>query len=94
MQHYPYVGADNRLDVDGMLAALQQVPPGDVVLLHACCHNPTGFDLSQDDWLRVLDIVRRRELLPLFDFATRASAMAWTRTPGRCGCSPRRCRSC
>ena len=40
-----------------------------MVLLHACCHNPTGFDLSQDDWLRVLDIVRSRELLPLFDFA-------------------------
>lgn len=69
VQHYPYVGADNRLDVDGMLATLQQVPPGDVVLLHACCHNPTGFDLSHDDWLRVLDVVRARELLPLFDFA-------------------------
>ncbi len=69
VQHYPYVGADNRLDVDGMLATLQQVPPGDVVLLHACCHNPTGFDLNHDDWLRVLDVVRARELLPLFDFA-------------------------
>jgi aromatic-amino-acid transaminase len=69
VQHYPYVGADNRLDVDGMLAALQQVPVGDVVLLHACCHNPTGFDLSHDDWLQVLDVVRARELLPLFDFA-------------------------
>ena len=68
VQHYPYVGADNRLDVDGMLATLQQVPPGDVVLLHAC-HNPTGFDLNHDDWLRVLDVVRARELLPLFDFA-------------------------
>ncbi len=69
VQHYPYVDADNRLAVDGMLATLQQVPPGDVVLLHACCHNPTGFDLSHDDWLRVLDVVRARELLPLFDFA-------------------------
>jgi len=69
VQHYPYVGADNRLDVDSMLAALQQVPAGDVVLLHACCHNPTGFDLNHDDWLRVLEVVRARELLPLFDFA-------------------------
>jgi len=69
VQHYPYVGADNRLDVDGMLAALQQVPAGDVVLLHACCHNPTGFDLDHGDWLRVLEVVRARELLPLFDFA-------------------------
>lgn len=69
VQHYPYVGADSRLDVDGMLAALQKVPTGDVVLLHACCHNPTGFDLTHDDWLRVLEVVRARELLPLFDFA-------------------------
>ncbi|MEG4314104.1 amino acid aminotransferase [Pseudomonas sp. FIP_A4] len=69
LQHYPYVGADNRLDRDGLFAALERIPAGDVVLLHACCHNPSGFDLSHDDWLRVLEIVRSRELLPLFDFA-------------------------
>jgi aromatic-amino-acid transaminase len=45
------------------------VPEGDVVLLHACCHNPTGFDLSHDDWRQVLKIVRQRNLLPLIDFA-------------------------
>ena len=67
--HYPYVGRDNTLNVAAMLHALEHVPKGDVVLLHACCHNPTGFDLSQDDWLQVLDVVRRRELLPLIDFA-------------------------
>ncbi|WAG76901.1 aspartate/tyrosine/aromatic aminotransferase [Metapseudomonas furukawaii] len=67
--HYPYVDAGNRLDIEAMLAALDQVPVGDVVLLHACCHNPTGFDLSQADWQRVLDVVKRRELLPLIDFA-------------------------
>lgn len=69
LQHYPYVGAGNRLDRDGLFAALERIPAGDVVLLHACCHNPSGFDLSHDDWLRVLEIVRSRELLPLFDFA-------------------------
>ncbi|UVL25757.1 amino acid aminotransferase [Pseudomonas donghuensis] len=69
VSHYPYVGTDNRLNVAGMLAALEVAPKGDVVLLHACCHNPTGFDLSQDDWRAVLDVVRRRELLPLIDFA-------------------------
>jgi aspartate aminotransferase len=67
--HYPYVDADNRLDVEAMLTALTQLPRGDVVLLHACCHNPTGFDLSQDDWYRVLEVVKARELLPLIDFA-------------------------
>src|SRR5476651_1834044 len=69
VSHYPYVGADNRLDVAAMLATLATVPEGDVVLLHACCHNPTGFDLSQDDWRQVLQIVRERQLLPLIDFA-------------------------
>ena len=67
--HYPYVGADNRLNVEAMIAALSHLPRGDVVLLHACCHNPTGFDLTQDDWRRVLDVVKARELLPLIDFA-------------------------
>jgi aromatic-amino-acid transaminase len=52
-----------------MLATLDTVPEGDVVLLHACCHNPTGFDLSHDDWHAVLKIVKRRKLLPLIDFA-------------------------
>ncbi|CAI8769947.1 Aromatic-amino-acid aminotransferase [Pseudomonas sp. IT-P2] len=69
ISHYPYVGSDNRLDVEAMLAVLNEVPKGDVVLLHACCHNPTGFDLSHDDWQRVLEVVRRRDLLPLIDFA-------------------------
>ena len=69
VSHSPYVGADNRLDVAAMLATLATVPEGDVVLLHACCHNPTGFDLSHDDWRQVLQIVRERHLLPLIDFA-------------------------
>ncbi|WP_226477013.1 amino acid aminotransferase [Pseudomonas sp. MWU16-30323] len=69
VSHYPYVGSDNRLDVAAMLATLATVPKGDVVLLHACCHNPTGFDLSRDDWRQVLKIVKERELLPLIDFA-------------------------
>lgn len=69
VSHYPYVGSDNRLNVEAMLATLNNVPQGDVVLLHACCHNPTGFDLSHDDWRQVLKIVRQRNLLPLIDFA-------------------------
>ncbi len=69
VSHYPYVGADNRLDFEAMLATLNQAPKGDVVLLHACCHNPTGFDLSHDQWRQVLEVVRSRDLLPLIDFA-------------------------
>ena len=67
--HYAYVGADNRVNVETMLAALAHLPRGDVVLLHACCHNPTGFDLAPRDWKRVLEVVKARELLPLIDFA-------------------------
>ncbi|MFC3104154.1 amino acid aminotransferase [Salinisphaera aquimarina] len=69
LEKYPYVDADNRLDFDGMLGALKKIPEGDVVLLHACCHNPTGFDLSQDQWQQVLEVVKARALLPLLDFA-------------------------
>ncbi|MBB3188850.1 aromatic amino acid transaminase [Halomonas cerina] len=69
LNKYPYVDAENRLDFDGMLAALKEIPEGDVVLLHACCHNPTGFDLSREQWQQVLDVVKARNLLPLIDFA-------------------------
>ncbi|WP_027966712.1 aromatic amino acid transaminase [Halomonas halocynthiae] len=66
---YPYVDANNRLDFDGMLSALNHIPEGDVVVLHACCHNPTGFDLSHEQWQQVLEVLRERALLPLIDFA-------------------------
>lgn len=68
--NYAYVDSEtNRLDFPAMLADLKQIPQGDVVLLHACCHNPTGFDLSIQQWQEVLAILQERELLPLIDFA-------------------------
>ncbi len=69
LNKYPYVDAENRLDFAGMLAAVQQIPAGDVIVLHACCHNPTGFDLDRDQWQQILEVVRERNLLPLIDFA-------------------------
>lgn len=69
LHKYPYVDADNRLDFNGMLAAFKKIPEGDVVVLHACCHNPTGFDLSQSQWQEVLTVLKERQLLPLIDFA-------------------------
>ncbi|MCM5703533.1 aromatic amino acid transaminase [Larsenimonas salina] len=66
---YPYVSADNALDFDGMVETFETIPEGDVVLLHACCHNPSGFDLSKAQWQQVLEIITRRKLLPLIDFA-------------------------
>jgi aromatic-amino-acid transaminase len=67
---YPYYDAKSRgLDFAGMQRALETAPAGSIVVLHACCHNPTGVDLSKDDWLAVLDIVRSRGLVPFLDLA-------------------------
>ncbi|WGG48501.1 aromatic amino acid transaminase [Rugamonas sp. DEMB1] len=64
-----YDAATGHVDFPGMLAALEQLPAGDVVLLHACCHNPTGADLNQAQWRELAGLIRRRGLLPFFDIA-------------------------
>lgn len=69
IKRYPYVDDQNRFVFDRMLEALRQIPEGDIVLLHACCHNPTGYDLSREQWHAVLDVLRERHLLPLIDMA-------------------------
>jgi len=70
VESYAYIDAAGRgLDFSAMLAALNQIPAGDVVLLHACCHNPSGIDPTPEQWKEIATIVRERELLPLVDFA-------------------------
>ena len=69
IKRYPYVDDQNRFVFDLMLEALRQIPEGDIVLLHACCHNPTGYDLSREQWQAVLEVLRERRLLPLIDMA-------------------------
>lgn len=67
---YPYIDSQQTgLDFDAMLAALRKVPAGDVVLLHACCHNPTGIDPTREQWREIADVISQRGLLPLVDFA-------------------------
>ncbi len=67
---YPYFdAANNTLAFDKMLAALKQLPGGDVVLLHGCCHNPTGADPTPEQWRQIASVLRERGLLPLVDFA-------------------------
>jgi len=67
---YPYYDAAKKgLDFGKMLAAIEGIPEGDVVLLHGCCHNPTGVDLSGEQWEKVAAAVQERRLLPLIDFA-------------------------
>lgn len=64
-----YDAATRSVDVDGMLADLSAAAPGTIVVLHACCHNPTGYDLEPDQWARVQDVVTERGLVPFIDMA-------------------------
>ena len=70
VETYPYFDAGaNSIDADALLAALGQIPSGHVVLLHGCCHNPTGCDPTPDTWRQIAEVVAERGLLPLVDFA-------------------------
>lgn len=67
---YPYYDYDTKtLKFDEMKAALSQIGPDDVVLLHACCHNPSGMDLSTEQWDEVIAITAKQGFTPLIDMA-------------------------
>ncbi|AOL21397.1 aromatic amino acid aminotransferase [Xanthomonas citri pv. malvacearum] len=67
---YTYFDAAiHGLNFDGMLADLAKLEPGTVVLLHACCHNPTGADLSKEQWKQVAGLLKERNLFPFVDIA-------------------------
>ena len=70
VEQYRYYDADAKgVDVDGMIADLRAAAPGTIVVLHACCHNPTGYDLAPADWQRVIDAVLEAGLTPFLDMA-------------------------
>ncbi|SPF67304.1 aspartate transaminase [Propionibacterium ruminifibrarum] len=64
-----YDATSHGIDVEGMLADIRAAEPGTVVLLHACCHNPTGYDLSPDQWGPLIDVLADRRLMPFVDLA-------------------------
>ncbi|HTS20211.1 MAG TPA: amino acid aminotransferase [Casimicrobiaceae bacterium] len=67
---YRYYDPETRgLDFGGMCAALERIPAGAIVCLHACCHNPTGVDPTAEQWSRIVEIVRARGLVPFVDLA-------------------------
>ena len=69
-ERYPYYDrATHSLAFDRMLETLSQAKPGDVVLLHACCHNPTGIDPTLEQWEQIADFLKEKQLLPFMDFA-------------------------
>ncbi|MFC0710665.1 amino acid aminotransferase [Azorhizophilus paspali] len=70
VQSYRYYdAAGHGLNRAGMLEDIRALPAGSIVLLHACCHNPTGVDLSIDDWKQVLEAIRERGHVPFLDIA-------------------------
>jgi len=70
VNEYPYYDATTHgLRFDDMLACLSKLPEGAVVVLHACCHNPTGVDLTMTQWEKVIDVVKKRNLMPFLDIA-------------------------
>ncbi|WP_018690854.1 amino acid aminotransferase [Algicola sagamiensis] len=70
IREYPYYDqAAKSLRFEEMMQALMQVKSGDVVLLHACCHNPTGMDLTKEQWQKVAELLKEKQAVPLIDTA-------------------------
>jgi len=67
---YRYYNAAQRgIDFEGMLADIAAAPAGTIVLLHACCHNPTGYDISPAQWDQVISTIEAKQLIPFLDMA-------------------------
>ncbi len=70
LERYPYYDArSHELRFDAMLERLEQASAGDAVLIHACCHNPSGADLGEAEWPLLLEVLERRRLVPYLDLA-------------------------
>ena len=70
VESYPYYDAAKRgVNFDGMLSALNAAPAGTIVVLHACCHNPTGYDITAAQWDQVVAAVKAKGLVPFLDMA-------------------------
>jgi len=67
---YTYYNAKERsLNFDGMIASMQKMAAGDIIILHACCHNPSGIDPTIEQWKQIAKTINEKKLLPLVDFA-------------------------
>ena len=70
VNNYPYYDESTHgVNFEAMISTLDRLPAGSIVLLHACCHNPTGADLSPAQWERVIEVVNARSLVPFLDIA-------------------------
>lgn len=76
LKPYPYYDTqEHRIRLDAMLESLRALPKGDIVLFHACCHNPSGLDPDEEQWRAITDVVVERELLPFIDMAYQGFAV-------------------
>lgn len=70
VQNYSYYDASKQgINLEGMLEDLRQLPAQSIIILHACCHNPTGVDLNPEQWVAVLEVLRERQHIPFLDIA-------------------------
>ncbi|WP_323815162.1 amino acid aminotransferase [Cellvibrio sp. NN19] len=70
LREYPYYDyATHSIDFAAMMATINEIPRGDLVLLHACCHNPSGADLTREQWNQVADVLVERGIIPFVDMA-------------------------
>jgi len=70
VEKYRYYNKDTiGLDFDGMVADIKAMPKGSIILLHACAHNPTGVDPTEDQWVKIADAVKAGDHFPFFDMA-------------------------
>ncbi|ODV64924.1 PLP-dependent transferase [Hyphopichia burtonii NRRL Y-1933] len=75
-EFYNYYDVENNsLDYENLKKSIESTPNGSIVLLHACCHNPTGMDLSNEEWDEVLQIITKKNLFPLVDMAYQGFAL-------------------
>lgn len=69
-KEYPYYSTEtNSLDFDGMIRGIDSAPEGSIILLHACAHNPTGMDPTQEQWIQIAKTMRAKNHFPFFDIA-------------------------
>ena len=70
IEEYPYYDhSTHSVKIDAMMEALGRVPAGDIVLLHGCCHNPTGADITPEQWDQIADLALQRGFVPFIDIA-------------------------
>ena len=82
LKPFPYYDTTNHvINVDAMLDTLRAAPKGDLLLLHACCHNPSGLDPTEDEWHAIMDVIVERELLPFVDVAYQGFARSVDEDP-------------